>query len=423
MKTVLRIFLLLLSTVVILCAMLIFFGVSNKPDIAVGWTPTREDITRAKNILHEGSKTKPDEIATIELTQPDLNLAANYLLNRYSKSAVNIELKNNALRFTVTMTLPKNSLGEYLNISFRLGNDKGNQLPSLTKFKAGKLLLPARFAAFVIKKIIRYTSLNDYFILATQPIKYVKIDQQKITIIYYSSLETMTKARNFLTQSGDNPKLDIYQQKLADIIAQHDPAWRLSLADLLKPLFELAYQRSTLKNAIEENKMAITTVNEYVNNAEETKKFLSATTSKPKTEKRYSTFLYKRIDLAQHFIGSAAITASVNGQVAKVVGEEKELSDAQGGSGFSFIDLAADKAGTRFGEMATSSPENARKIQKAMSGIKDYSDFMPDPRDLPEHMDEAEFKQRYQSIDSPAYQEISKQIDARIAATPIYNAN
>ncbi len=423
MKTVLRIFLLLLSTLVILCAMLIFFGVSNKPDIAVGWTPTREDITRAKKILHEGSKTKPDEIGTIELTQPDLNLAANYLLNRYSKSAVNIELKNNALRFTVTMTLPKNSLGEYLNISFRLGNDKDNQLPSLTKFKAGKLLLPARFAAFVIKKIIRHTSLNDYFILATQPIKYVKIDQQKITIIYYSSLETMTKARNFLTQSGDNPKLDIYQQKLAEIIAQHDPAWRLSLADLLKPLFELAYQRSTLKNAIEENKMAITTVNEYVNNAEETKKFLSATTSKPTTEKRYSTFLYKRIDLAQHFIGSAAITASVNGQVAKVIGEEKELSDAQGGSGFSFIDLAADKAGTRFGEMATSSPENARRIQKAMSGIKDYSDFMPDPRDLPEHMDEAEFKQRYQSIDSPAYQEISKQIDARIAATPIYNAN
>ena len=200
------------------------------------------------------------------------------------------------------------------------------------------------------------------------------------------------------------------------------PEWRLSLADLLKPLFELAYQRSTLENAIEENKMAIMAINDYVNK-KETKKFLSSSASKPITEKRYSAFLYKRIDLAQHFIGSAAITASVNGQVAKVAGEEKELSDAKGGSGFSFIDLAADKAGTRFGEMATSSPESARKIQKAMSGIKDYSDFMPDPRDLPEHMDEAEFKQRYQSVDSPAYQEISKQIDARITATPIYNSN
>jgi hypothetical protein len=55
-----------------------------------------------------------------------------------------------------------------------------------------------------------------------------------------------------------------------------------------------------------------------------------------------------------------------------------------------------------------------------MSQIKDYSDFMPDPRDLPEHMNEVEFKQRYQSIDSPTYKELSKQIDARIATMPIY---
>ncbi len=422
MKTLLRMILLLLGAIVLLCAMLVFFGVSDKPDIDVGWTLTRNDVARAKKILHEGSKTKPDEIGTIELSQADLNLAANYLLNRYSKSAVKIELKNDALRFTVTMTLPKNRVGQYLNISFRLANEDDSELPSLTKFKAGKLLLPAKFAAFIIDKIIRYTSLNDYFILATHPINSVKIDQQKIAIIYDSSMETMIQARNFLTQGGDSPKLDIYQQKLDEIIAQHDPEWRLSLADLLKPLFELAYQRSTLENAIEENKLAIMTVNDYVNKTE-TKKFLASPASKPTEKKYYSTFLYKRIDLAQHFIGSAAITASVNGQVAKVVGEEKELSDAQGGSGFSFIDLAADKAGTRFGEMATSSPENARKIQKAMSGIKDYRDFMPDPRDLPEHMDEAEFKNRYQSVESPAYQELSKQIDARIAAIPIYNAN
>ena len=419
MKTLFRIFLALLSTVVMLCVLLVLFGVSDQPDIAVGWTLTRDDIARAKKILYEGAKTKPDEISTIELTEADLNLAANYLLNRYRKSAVNIEIKNDVLRFTVTMTLPKNRLGHYLNISFRLGNDDHSDLPSLTKFKAGELLLPAKFAAFVIDNIIRHTSLNDYFILATRPIKTITIDPEKITISYYSSMDTFIQARNFLKQSSDNPTIDIYQQKLDEIITQHDPAWRLSLAELLKPLFALALQRSTLENAIEENKIAIIAVNNYVNR-KETKKFLSFPAAKLTTEKRYPTFLYKRTDLAQHFIGSAAITASVNGQVAKVVGEEKELSDAQGGSGFSFIDLAADKAGTRFGELATSSPENARKLQKAMSAIKDYSDFMPDPTDLPEHMNEAEFKQRYQSVDSDVYQALSKQIDARIAATPIY---
>lgn len=401
--------------------MLIFFGVGDKPELEVGWSPTRDDLVRAKKILHEGSKTKPDEIGIIELTEADLNLAGNYLLNRYSKSAAHIELKNNKLRFTVTMTLPKNSLGKYLNISFRLGNVEGNDLPVITKFKAGKLLLPAKLAAFVIDTVIQHSSLNEYFILATRPIKAVKIDEEKLSITYYPNKDTLIQARNFLTHTGDASTLNIYQQKLADIVAKHDPKWRLSLADLLRPLFELAYQRSTLETAIDENRIVISAINDYVNK-QETKKLLSTPEPMPTTGQQFSAFLYKRIDLAQHFIGSAALTASINKQAAQIAGEEKELSDAQeGGSGFSFIDLAADKAGTRFGEMATSSPENARKMQRAMSRIKDYSDFMPDPRDLPEHMNEADFKQRFESVDSPVYQEISKQIDARISAIPIYN--
>ena len=419
MKILLRFVLFLSGLCLLLCALFVFFGVSDQPDIAVGWKLTHDDVVRAQKILHEGAKTKPDDIGSIELTQPDLNLAANYLLNRYSKSAVNIELRSHVLRFTVTTTLPKNSFGEYLNISFRLGNDNPNELPTLTKFKAGKLLLPAKLAGFVIDTIIQNTSLKNYVILATRPIKTITIDPEKLSISYYSSMDTMIQARNFLTDGTENPDLDIYQKKLAEIIAQHNPNWRLSLADLLKPLFELALQRSTLENAIEENKLAIIAVNNYVNR-KETKKFFSFPASNLTDQTRYPTFLYKRIDLAQHFIGSAAITASVNGQIAKVVGEEKELSDANGGSGFSFIDLAADKAGTKLGEMATSSPENARKIQQAMANIKDYSDFMPDPTDLPEHMNDAEFKQRYQSVDSLVYQALSNEIDARIAAIPLY---
>jgi hypothetical protein len=410
----------LLSTIAFLCALLIVFGVSDNPNVPDNWTLSHDDIVRAKKILYEGSKTKPDEIGTIVLTQPDINLAANYLFNRYRKSAVKIELKDNVIRFIVTMTLPKNYLGQYLNISFRFGNQGNNELPNLIKFKTGELLLPARFAAFVIDNIIRHTSLNEYFILATRPIKSIIIDQQNVTISYYSSLENLIQAQNALAQGGNNTNLDVYQQKLAEVIAHHDSTWRLSLADLMKPLFILAYQRSNLDSAIDENKMAIITINNYVNR-KETKRYLSLPIATLNTEIRYPTYLYKRIDLAQHFIGSAAITSSMNNQVSKAVGEEKELSDAQGGSGFSFVDLAADKAGTRFGEMATSSADSARKLQKKMSEIKDYTDFMPDPSDLPEHMDDTEFKLRFESLDSSAYQELSKMIDGRILASPIYS--
>lgn len=421
MKILLRIFLLLLCALILLCVMLVIFGVSDTPEIELSWSLTRDDIVRAKKVLHEGAKTKPDEIATIELSHADLNLAANYLLNRYSKSAVQISLKENKLKFVVTTTLPENRLGKYLNITFRLGNEKGDPLPTITKFKAGNLLIPAKIAGIIINAIIQHSSLNNYFILATSPIRGVKIESDKIIISYFSNLETLIHTRNVLTRTDNSPALKIYQQKIADIIAHHDPAWRLSLADLLKPLFEIAYQRSTLDNAIDENRLVIMSVNDYVNK-KETKPFLSS--EKPPQGKQYTAFLYKRSDLAQHFIGSAALTTSADDEVAKVVGEEKELSDAQeGGSGFSFIDLAADKAGTRFGEIATASPESARQLQLAMTKIKDYTDFMPNPMDLPEKMNAADFKNRYGSINSKAYQELSNKIDARIAAIPLYKVN
>jgi len=420
MKFLLRLPLYCLLAVLLLCMLSIYFGIGDHADVQLGWALNHDDVARAKKILHEGSKTRPDEIGTIELSKEDLNLAANYLLNRYSKSAVQISLKKNQLKFTATSTLPENRLGKYLNITVAFGNIEDQPLPTITKFKAGKLLLPSKVAAFVIDYFIRHSSLNDYFILATRPIKAVTIDPEKITITYFSSMETLVQARHFLTHNNNDPVLTIYQQKLSEVIAQHDPKWRLSLAKLLQAVFALAKQRSTPQTAIAENRMAILAVNDYVNKHAIPRTVASAI----EKNRYYPAFLYKRVDLAQHFIGSASLAASIDGQVATVLGEEKELNDAlKGGSGFSFIDLTADKAGTRFGEAAIASPETARKLQKAMSVVQDYRDFMPDPTDLPEHMNEEEFKQRYQSTQSEAYQQLSKQIDDRITAMAIYRVD
>ena len=45
---------------------------------------------------------------------------------------------------------------------------------------------------------------------------------------------------------------------------------------------------------------------------------------------------------------------------------------------------------------------------------------MPDPRDLPEHMSETEFKRIFESTQSSAYLTLSAHIDARIAMMPLY---
>ncbi len=411
MKALFRILAYAVIAIILMLALLVVFGISDEPELTPDWKMRPKDINRAKNLLHEGSKTKADESGTIELTEADLNLIGNYLLNRFSSGKAVILLRDNKIRFDVTATLPKNHVGKYLNISFRLGHEDDNPLPTLTKFKAGKLLLPSKVAAFVIQKSIKYSDLKQYFLLATGPIKAITIDDKKIAITYHPSHATLKTAKNLLTLNAADVQTNVYQSELAEIVRKHDPNWRLSLADLLQPLFALAQQRSSLETAIAENRLVIATVNAYVN---------AAKASKTRPSPYYPAFLYKRIDLAQHFIGAAAITASTNGQLAQAIGEEKELQDAHSGSGFSFVDLTADRAGTRFGELATDNPTSARKLQQAMAGIKDYRTFMPDPTALPEQMDEATFKARYQAINSPAYNEMSTKIDALIAATPIF---
>jgi len=388
---------LFMTSVLLLCLLILACGLSFQTNQPTPTKLTQEHITQARKILHEGTKIKPAELARITLTQTDLNLAGNYLLSQYLQSTIHVELVNHKVRCKVSVVLPTKSWPLYFNMSFRLGNEIGEPLPRILKFKIGELLLPANVADKVIHTLIRYSFLNDYFILATKPIERIEIADEYLTIFYDSALPN----HEFNEQS----RL-VYQQKIVEIISKHDPKWRLSLADLLKPVFALVHESATIKTAIEENRSAILAINDYVN---------------AESPPIYPAFLYKRSDLAQHFMGAATLTASTNSQVAKALGEVKELRDSKtGGSGFSFVDLAADKVGSRFGEIAVSSPENAYRLAQLVSQIKDYRDFMPDPRDLPEHMSEDVFKQTFESTKSVAYLALSAQIDARMALIPLY---
>lgn len=385
------------GTLLLLCIVVLVSGLSSQTTLPPVTKLSPENIHQAQKILYEGTKTKPDDISAITLTESDLNLAGNYLLNRYFQSAILVNLVNRKVRCEVSVKLLNNHFAKYFNVSFRLGSESDETLPQIAKFKVGKLLLPAKFANWAIHALIRYSFLNEYFILATTPIQRVEINDKTLTIFYEA---------NSQNQATNAQSRELYGQKIAEIVQLHDVKIRLSLADLLKPVFEMAYQRSSLETAIEENRSAIFALNDYVNSLKEPEK---------------PPFLYKRIDLAQHFIGAATLTASMNSQVANAIGEVKELSDARaGGSGFSFIDLAADKAGSRFGELAVFSPESARRIQKLTAEIRDYRDFMPDPRDLPEHMSETEFKKVFESTQSPSYLKLAALIDARIAKIPLY---
>ncbi|MDO8843049.1 MAG: hypothetical protein Q7U98_02150 [Methylicorpusculum sp.] len=398
----------------VLLALALFFAVEQQPAIKTDWEPTAEDIERAKTIF-EGNPIR-DNLKTMDLNARDINIALNYLLNNYLPSSSNVTLDNNSIHFSIALKLPKNSFGRYLNLQFSLAKQNGSS--HINDIRIGNLQLDDHVAEFLLEKTIKYANLKQHYIFLTEQIIDLDISAEKLTLTYLTDPMFAKNTADLLNQAQDRQAMIFYQQKLTDIINQHDPEWRLSIAELIQPLFAIAHRRSSLKTAIKENRIVIFTINSYVNKDEVLPYLPDNVTAKPRHS--FPVFLYKRIDMAKHFIASAMLTSTGGGHLANMIGLEKELSDSVSGSGFSFIDIAGDRAGMRFGKMATASPESARKLQLKMAAIKDYTAFMPDVLDLPEGLDNKQFKRRFANVYSSEYQNMLKEIDRRIEQLPLY---
>jgi hypothetical protein len=132
--------------------------------------------------------------------------------------------------------------------------------------------------------------------------------------------------------------------------------------------------------------------------------------------------LARRPDLQQHFIYSATLHVLGSQRLSSAVGEAKELLDSlKGGSGFSFVDLLADRAGIRFARLAVATPESARALQQFFSTAeRTEPELFPSKSRLPEGLPQEMFEQQYESIDSAVYQQMVAEIDRRLNALPLY---
>jgi hypothetical protein len=127
--------------------------------------------------------------------------------------------------------------------------------------------------------------------------------------------------------------------------------------------------------------------------------------------------LRQREDWTQHFFVSAAISVLSARGLSDGVGIFKEELDSDGGSGFSFGDLLADRAGTTLAVVATRDETSARAIQDRLARGYQVDDFMPVGADLPENMQEAEFKARFGGVGGAPYRRVADEIERRICRT------
>ena len=139
----------------------------------------------------------------------------------------------------------------------------------------------------------------------------------------------------------------------------------------------------------------------------------------PKYPATLRVTLAGRDDLAKHFTLSAALAASADAAIGRALGTWKELDDSlAGGSGFSFVDLAADRAGLRLGQ-AAADPGRAMTIVRAFDGGGAPELLPMDALGFEEGMSDRAFEARYGDIATDSYAANVARIDRALDTLPV----
>lgn len=122
-----------------------------------------------------------------------------------------------------------------------------------------------------------------------------------------------------------------------------------------------------------------------------------------------------RPDLAKHWSISAALAAVGGLRTGRLLGEWKELADSMaGGSGFSFADLAADRAGLKVG-MAATDRAAALALRRDLMGRSNAGLLPPSVLGLAEGLSQERFVATYRDTDSARFAAAVTEIDRLLA--------
>ncbi|MBX2989728.1 MAG: hypothetical protein KF749_01020 [Bacteroidetes bacterium] len=415
MKRLLYILLVLLLLFPLALVTVLFLAVDNEMKVNRVAEITPASIGRAREILRENDPRtlRSGQRQMVAIDQRDLDLTANYLVNRYAGGGARITLEEEKLVLTASVQLPSNPIGKYANIEASVvESGSGLQLKSL---RIGSLPLPAWVANRLIQFGIGELQKHVKYSVATDMVKKVDISSGTLEVAYEWQDGLPDRLRNVFVTQQEQERLQAYHSLLVETIRPLSGK-NIPLTNLLIPIFSLSQERSLRGDAIAENRSAILLLATYVT-GRGFHRLVPASREWPQPS-RYTVTLNGRDDLAKHFIVSAAIAAHAGSPLSDAIGLYKELSDAKGGSGFSFSDICADKAGTRFGEMAARSAVSARELQDRLKG--GTVDLIPATLDLPDFLSKQVFARRFGGPGDQRYEELMQEIDRRIDLLTLY---
>jgi len=406
----------------VLLAAVVLLAVDLQPAVPERSEVALADVQHALAVARSQDPrlAEPGRLTRASVTERDVELLLNHAAHRMLGVRVRLQLEPGLADVIATTPwavpgLP--SLAGWLNLHAQWRETP--DLPELARWRVGMLPLPTALAPPLLRAAAaRLTAAPDLALLPDMlpgVLRQVHFGHDALVVSYVWQGDTAQRVLAVLTPPAEQDRLRAYADLLVALTAAQPGGQPVPLPQLIGPMFELARQRSLHNDAARENRAAVLTLTLYVT-GREVGKLVPGASSWPQPQ-RVQVLLNGREDFPQHFLVSALLAMEGTSPLTNAIGVTKEIEDSQGGSGFSFNDLAANRAGMRFGQFALQQP--ARLQELLARGVVERS-LMPDVADLPEFLSQAEFQRRYQRIGSPGYQRLLADIEQRVERLALY---
>lgn len=304
--------------------------------------------------------------------------------------------------------------GRWLNLDLQLR--QAELWPEVEHFRVGRLPLPAWAGRWALNQRLEQQFGARQWQATLGMVTGVTFTPDALSVSYHWKPGSLRRMLAVMVPQADQARLRLYLARLSVLQLKSVAGGRIPMVQLLPPVFELAQKRSAAgADAREENRAALLAL-AFAPFPRELVTVLPAARFW-RLPPAWPLSLQGRRDFPLHFLISAALAAEAGGPFADAVGVFKEVLDARGTSGFSFNDIAADRAGTRLGLLALREPQ---RLQAALAAHLTDDDLLPDIRDLPESLRPEEFTARFGAIGSPAYARMLADIEARLDRVPLY---
>ncbi len=315
-------------------------------------------------------------VYSIQLDESELNRLLNYAVGLRRVNGIAAELTPGLATLTATIAVPKNPYGRYLNITAEVAEVPGGiRIQSL---QLGSLPLPGVLADWMARQTHLWLRRDKTYATLADAFSQVNFDESGATLDYRWHPDLLTRIERksvaLLIAPEDRARMLAYAGQLDDLLKSYPHGSTVPLARVAAPLF--AYSPPSGGDVRTENRAALTALAAYLAGIS-LPRLLEGDSQSIRRAPRVLLSLHGRRDFAEHFTISAALSVNAGSRLANAIGLFKEEEDASLGSGFSFTDLAADRAGVQLGERATgdAAAEGARTAGRCPQGYRPAAGF------------------------------------------------